>query len=188
MSRRSNQKTQPQKNQKSSSIGQELIIDSEDTYKDLENVFYIHPSHLNMLKSLSSNQFSSVSIKNTNVDDLSAYNLINLYGKVRVGTNVEIIIYQPVLVLQMYDAKQIEANALFAGFSDVKINEITYVDSKTQRKMETLSVTFIKPERKIPEEYNNNKNNNNNNNENIVSGNSSVSNSSKRGTKSSRRK
>ena len=93
MSRRSNQKTQPQKNQKSSSIGQELIIDSEDTYKDLENVFYIHPSHLNMLKSLSSNQFSSVSIKNTNVDDLSAYNLINLYGKVRVGTNVEIIIY-----------------------------------------------------------------------------------------------
>ena len=53
MSKRSNQKTQPQKNQKSSSIGQELIIDSEDTYKDLENVFYIHPSHLNMLKSLS---------------------------------------------------------------------------------------------------------------------------------------
>ena len=46
-----------------------------------------------MLKSLSSNQFSSVSIKNTNVDDLSAYNLINLYVKVRVGTNVEIIIY-----------------------------------------------------------------------------------------------
>ena len=88
----------------------------------------------------------------------------------------------------MYDENQIEANALFAGFSDVKINEITYVDSKTQRKMETLSVTFIKPERKIPEEYNNNKNNNNNNNENIVSGNSSVSNSSKRGTKSSRRK
>ena len=115
-----------------------------------------------MLKSLSSNQFSSVSIKNTNVDDLSAYNLINLYGKVRVGTNVEIIIYQPVLVLQMYDAKQIEANALFAGFSDVKINEITYVDSKTQqRKMETLSVTFFKPERKIPEEYNRNNNNNN---------------------------
>ena len=90
----------------------------------------------------------------------------------------------------MYDENQIEANALFAGFSDVKINEITYVDSKTQRKMETLSVTFIKPERKIPEEYNKNKNNNNNNNnnENIFSGNSSVSNSSKRGTKSSRRK
>ena len=51
MSKRSNQKTQPQKNQKSSSIGQELIIDSEDTYKDLDNISYIHPSHLNMIKS-----------------------------------------------------------------------------------------------------------------------------------------
>ncbi len=40
---------------------------------------------------------------------------------------------------------------------------------------------------KDSEEYNKNKNNNNNN-ENIVSRNSSVSNSSKRGTKSSRRK
>ena len=110
MSRRSNQKNQPQTKTQKPKLGQELIIDSEDTYKDLENVFYIHPSHLNMLKSLSSNQFNSVSIKNTNVDDLNAYNLINLYGKVQIGTNIEIIIYQPVLVLQMYDAKQIEAN------------------------------------------------------------------------------
>ena len=108
-----------------------------------------------MLKSLSSNQFNSVSIKNTNVHDLSAYSLINLYCKVRVGTNVEIIIYQPVLELQMYDAKQIEANALFAGFSDVKINEIIYVDSKNQRKMETLCITFVKPERKIPDNNSN---------------------------------
>ena len=77
MSRRSNQKTQPQKNQKSSSIGQELIIDSEDTYKDLDNISYIHPSHLNMIKSLTSNQYSRVSIKNTNVDDISAYVLLN---------------------------------------------------------------------------------------------------------------
>ena len=66
------------------------------------------------------------------------------------------IIYQPVLVLQIYDAKQIEANALFAGFLDVKINEIAYVDSKTQRKMETLGVTFVKPERKIPDNNSNN--------------------------------
>ena len=43
----------------------------------------------------------------------------------------------------MYDEKQIEANPLFAGFSDVKINEINYVDSKTQRKKETLFVTFL---------------------------------------------
>ena len=102
-----------------------------------------------MIKSLTSNQYSRVSIKNTNVDDISAYVLLNLYGKVKVGGQVEIIVYQPVAVMQFYDAKQLEANALLAGFADVKINDTTYVDYKTQRKMETLSVSFIKPERRI---------------------------------------
>ena len=136
MSRRANQKPK-EKQSSTSSTQEELIIDSEDTYKDLDNISYIHPSHLNMIKSLTSNQYSRVSIKNTNVDDISAYVLLNLYGKVKVGGQVEIIVYQPVAVMQFYDAKQLEANALLAGFADVKI------------KMETLSVSFIKPERRI---------------------------------------
>ena len=148
MSRRANQKPK-EKQSSTSSTQEELIIDSEDTYKDLDNISYIHPSHLNMIKSLTSNQYSRVSIKNTNVDDISAYVLLNLYGKVKVGGQVEIIVYQPVAVMQFYDAKQLEANALLAGFADVKINDTTYVDYKTQRKMETLSVSFIKPERRI---------------------------------------
>ena len=67
----------------------------------------------------------------------------------KVGGQVEIIVYQPVAVMQFYDAKQLEANALLAGFAGVKINDITYVDYKTQRKMKTLSFSFIKPERRI---------------------------------------
>ena len=49
MSRHSNQKNQPQTKTQKPKLAQELIIDSEDTYKDLENVFYIHPSHLNII-------------------------------------------------------------------------------------------------------------------------------------------
>ena len=128
----------------------QLIIDSEDTYKDIENIFYVHPSHLNMLKSISNNQFTSVSIKNSSVDDISAYALMNLFGKLKTGAKVEMIIYQPISVMQEYDAKQIEASALLAGFTDVKINDISYVDSKTQRKMDTLSITFVKPEKRVP--------------------------------------
>ena len=82
----------------------------------------------------------------------------------------------------MYDAKQIEANALFAGFSDVKINEIIYVDSKNQRKMETLCITFVKPERKIPNTEENKNNDINESEKNSQMG------SSKKGTRSSRRK
>ena len=55
-----------------------LIIDSEDTYKEKDNIFYIHPSHLNMLKSISNNQFTSVTIKNSKVDEISSFILMNL--------------------------------------------------------------------------------------------------------------
>ena len=174
MSRRSNQKTKEQIS-KTPKTEYELIIDSEDTYKDLDNISYIHPSHLNMIKSLSSNQYSRVSIKNTKVDDITPYILLNLYGKLKTDAQIEIIVYQPVAVMQFYDAKQLEANALLAGFSDIKINDTTYVDYKTQRKMETLAVSFIKPQKRIP---------GNNVDENISSTTNEINTSSKKKTSS----
>jgi hypothetical protein len=68
-----------------------------------------------------------------------------MFGTMKVGAVVEITIFQPLTVLQMFDAKTIEANAIFAGFDNVKISETTYIDDKTQRSQETLQVTFIKP-------------------------------------------
>ena len=133
---------------------QELIIDSEDTYKEKDNIFYIHPSHLNMLKSISNNQFTSVTIKNSKVDEISSFVLMNLFGKIKVGGKVEMIIYQPISIMQEYDAKEIEANALYAGFIDIKINDITYVD-KNQKKIDTLIISFVKPEKKLPLKNNN---------------------------------
>ena len=127
-----------------------LIIDSEDTYKEKDNIFYIHPSHLNMLKSISNNQFTSVTIKNSKVDEISSFVLMNLFGKIKVGGKVEMIIYQPISIMQEYDAKEIEANALYAGFIDIKILMIfTYVDKK-QKKIDILIVSFVKPEKKLP--------------------------------------
>jgi len=123
----------------------QLIIDSEDTYKDIENIFYVHPSHLNMLKSISNNQFTSVSIKNSSVDDISAYALMNLFGKLKTGAKVEMIIYQPISVMQEYDAKQIEAVAKLAGFDEIRINEADYIDPDSQKQLETLAVSFMKP-------------------------------------------
>ena len=178
MSRRSNQKPKEQIS-KTPKTEYELIIDSEDTYKDIDNISYIHPSHLNMIKSLSSNQYSRVSIKNTKVDDITPYILLNLYGKLKTDAQIEIIVYQPVAVMQFYDAKQLEANALLAGFSDVKINDTTYVDYKTQRKMDTLSVSFVKPRRRNFEGENVEVN---------VSSTSEVNTSSKKRTNSSRKK
>ena len=145
-----------------------------------------------MLDSITPNMISSVSIKNSDVKDINAYILTNLFSKVRKGTQVEVIINQPISILQNYDAKQIEANALYAGFSDVKINDITYVDDKTQNKMNTLSVSFIKADKKYSlfgndENYNYNYNVNPNINDNSGN-NSEINTSSVKGSKSSKKK
>ena len=53
-----------------------------------------------MIKSFNFKSIFKSFNKNTNVDDISAYILLNLYGKVKVGGQVEIIVYQPVAVMQ----------------------------------------------------------------------------------------
>ena len=148
MSRRSNQKNQPQTKTQKPKLAQELIIDSEDTYKDIDNIFYVHPSHLNTIKSLQNGQFTSVTIKNTPVDDITPFFLLNLFTKMKVGATAEIIIYEPVSVMQVYDARQVEANAKLAGFADIKVNERNYVDSVSQKKSDTLAVTFVRPQKR----------------------------------------
>ena len=47
--------------------------------------------------------------------------------------------------MQEYDAKQIEANAKLAGFTNFETNSFDFVDSKTDKKFKTLAVTFQKP-------------------------------------------
>ena len=125
-----------------------LIIDSEDTYKEKDNIFYIHPSHLNMLKSISNNQFTSVTIKNSKVDEISSFVLMNLFGKIKVGGKVEMIIYQPISIMQEYDAKEIEANALYAGFIDIKINDITVSSSDSKNSTQKNQKSYSKRRRK----------------------------------------
>ena len=143
MSKRSYQKHEEKK--LPSETQNELIIDSEDTYKDIDNIFYVHPSHLNMLKSISNNQFTSVSIKNSSVDDISAYALMNLYGKLKTGAKVEMIIYQPITVMQSLDSKQIEAHCEHVGFEDISSENTMYTSEKNNIQYPTISVVCYKP-------------------------------------------
>lgn len=123
----------------------ELIVDSEDTYLDVENVFYIHPERLALAKCLQDNQFMSCTIKNSRVECLSSMNFSYILRKLKPNATCEIIIYQPISVMQEYDAKQVEANAKLAGFTDFETYSHDFVDSKTDKKFKTLAVTCIKP-------------------------------------------
>lgn len=123
----------------------QLVIDAEDSYKEMTDVFYSHPSRIPLLRFVTKSSFASCSIKNTSVESLSSLNLVTILEKLRPNGTVEVIINQPITVMQEYDAKQIEANAKLAGFDEIKINETTYVNEQTQKKLETLAVTFMKP-------------------------------------------
>lgn len=123
----------------------ELIVDSEDTYTDLDNVFYINPNRLPLVRCLSDGQFISCTIKNSPIDNLTSMNFSYILRKLKPNATCEVIIYQPISVMQDYDAKQVEANAKLAGFADFEINQFEYVDSKTDKKFRTLSVNFVRP-------------------------------------------
>lgn len=125
----------------------EIIVDNEDTYLDVPNVFYIHPQRLALIRTVGDNQFVSCLIKNSPIDSLGSMNFAYILRKLKVKASCEVIISQPITVMQEFDAKQVEANAKLAGFDEFEINPVEFVD-KNDRKFKTLSVTFVKPEKK----------------------------------------
>ena len=100
-----------------------LIIDRNDTYRGEENIFYIHPSRIGMLKHVQKNTFTSCQIKNSPLESLTPLNLVTVLDKLIPTGKMEIELDQPISVMQNYDAKQVESNAKLAGFDNIEINE-----------------------------------------------------------------
>lgn len=123
----------------------ELSVDSIDSYLDKSDVFYIHPGRISALQFVKEGQFASSIIKNTQIDVLTAMNLSHLLKTLKVGATVEVIIDQPITVMQEYDAKQVEANARLAGFDQIETTKFEYTDPKTDRQVSTLLVSFLRP-------------------------------------------
>ena len=125
-----------------------LIIDKSDNYSHLENYFYINSSNLLKIKNLSNEQFSIVTIKNTKVELITPLFLTNLFAKMKIKGKGEIIISEPISVMQSYEAKTIIANLKIGGFDEIKINDSFFFDEKYKKKIPTLSVNFIRPEKR----------------------------------------
>ena len=125
----------------------ELIVDSEDNYLNSSSVFYIHPQRLSLIRTAQDKVFCSALIKNCQVDYLSSTNFSYIVRKMVIGAPIEIIINQPLKVMQSYDAKQVEANMKFAGFSNFRMVETNFVDPKSGIKYLTLLISAVRPEK-----------------------------------------
>jgi hypothetical protein len=124
----------------------ELIVDQfdDDVYKD-PGVFYCSPDHLDAIKHIEKNSFTAATIRNCHVTKLTNTIMLGLFYAMKPEARVEITLFQPIEVMQEYDAKQIEAVAKLAGFDEIRINEADYIDPDSQKQLETLAVSFIKP-------------------------------------------
>jgi len=121
-----------------------LVVDSKDTYQTDLTKFYIHPARLALVKNVNDKIFESGLIQNTNVDHLTSMNLSYVLRKLKVEATLEVIICQPLSVMQSYDAKQVEANAKLAGFDNLVTSEVELV-AENNVKTKTLKVTAVRP-------------------------------------------
>lgn len=126
----------------------ELVVDSHDDYLDSKNVYYIHPKRLSMVRTVQDGTFSSGLVQNTECVDLTSSNFAHIIRKLKVNATLEILVEQPLSVMQSYDAKTIEANAKLAGFADFYTQELkNYVNPRTNKKQMVVRITCVKPEK-----------------------------------------
>ena len=121
----------------------ELIIDIESD-PDKKNAYYLTPETINQLKFIKPNSFSKATIRNTNVMYLTGFILQCLFTSLEKGSSATIVVDEPILVLQDYDADTIGANAKAAGFKDIRSGTQYAFCPGLGTKVETIALTLTK--------------------------------------------
>ena len=123
-----------------------LYVDAVDNHSEEDNCITIHPAHLNYVDSFDKEAFNKVIIKNSPAEFLKSKGLFNIYRTLKNGGICEIIVDQPIYVMQELDAGEIEANCKLAGFDDVSIQSHSYIENVNgnEKKVQTLKLTMVK--------------------------------------------
>ena len=112
-----------------------------------ENIMYILPENLSSIKFIESNTFDSAIIKDCNVTSITSLSLSYIFKVMKPEGRVEIMISQPMAVMQALDSKQIEAHCEHIGFEDISIEDTIYTNEQNGNEYPTLSVICYKPSR-----------------------------------------
>ena len=119
-----------------------LYVDPKDNHNNEDNCLVIHPSHLNMADTFESNTFDKIYINNTKTELLRAKGFFNLAKCLKSKGTLEIIVDQPIAVMQNLDAGEIEANAKLGGFVDITNENCTVNNNGT--KLSTIKIRMSK--------------------------------------------
>ena len=123
-----------------------LYVDGQDNHSEEENCISIHPAHLNCVDAFDKQAFNKVVIQNSPAEFLKAKGLFYIYRTLVDGGVCEIIVDQPIYVMQELDAGEIEANCKLAGFDDINIQSYSYMENVNgkEKKIQTLKMTMTK--------------------------------------------
>ena len=120
-----------------------LYIDPKNNHEKEDDCLVIHPAHLNKADTFESNTFDKIYINNTKTEMLRAKGFFNLAKCLKPKGTLEIIVDQPIAVMQNLDAGEIEANAKLGGFSEINSENCTINNNGT--KLSTIRIKMIKP-------------------------------------------
>ena len=121
----------------------ELIIGNDPI--NGENIMYILPDNLSSIKFVESNTFDSVIIKDCKINAITSLSLSYIFRSMKQEGRLEIIISQPITVMQSLDSKQIEAHCEHVGFEDISSENTMYTSEKNNIQYPTISVVCYKP-------------------------------------------
>ena len=123
-----------------------LFIDGKDAHEDDDSCLVIHPSHLLSASTLDDNFFDNVIIKNSPAEYLKAAGLFHIFRALKSGGVLQVIVDQPIFVMQSLDASEIEANCRLAGFMILEKKAILVMKKNgKESKIETSKLTMVKP-------------------------------------------
>ena len=123
-----------------------LYVDGLDAHEKEKNAIVITPNHLNLADAFQKEVFDKIIVLNSKSDLLTGKAFFSLWRALKQGGICEVVVDQPIAVMQQLDAGEIEANGKLGGFSVVTTNPYdTYVLRKGQQtKLSTLKLTMNK--------------------------------------------
>jgi hypothetical protein len=123
-----------------------LYVDGLDAHEKEKNAMVITPNHLNLADAFQKEVFDKVIVLNSKSDLLTGKAFFNLWRALKPRGVCEVVVDQPIAVMQQLDAGEIEANGKLGGFSIVTSSPYdTYISSKGQQtKFSTIKLTMNK--------------------------------------------
>ena len=121
-----------------------LYVDGLEAHEKENNAMVITPNHINLADAFQKEVFDKIIIQNSKSEFLTGKAFFNLCRTLKSGCICEVIVEQPIAVMQQLDAGEIEANAKLGGFNKIETNPYeTYVTRKGQQtKFSTLKLTM----------------------------------------------